>query len=219
MKNYDGECQLPSRIRTDRLYVPERQTAEQMTVEHLKRGMCPKSRGDWHVCQSCPGGCSYGRRLVRVMTGEVQAPEETPKQIPARTLEMPRETSNRGRLSSEKRIAIAIDACRRVAKGESYASVAKSYGYSGTGLQKMIASLGIEAPEAETSNHARHKKRIERHVAMLEAIKGGMEKTAAARDVGLYPSWSRAKEYGIKYREEIAAAYHEKNRVSQAVAG
>lgn len=218
MMNVDAEQRLPERIRTPELYVPQRQTAEEMTVENLRRGLCPKCRGDWQVCQTCPGGCSYGNRLVQVMTGQAQAPEATPAHIPARVMTVPKATSNRGMRSSEKRIAMAVDACRRVANGESYAAVARGYGYSGSGLVSVIKSLGLEAPEAVTSNRERHKAKIRKHMAMLEAIDQGMDRDAAARELGGYPNWGRAKEYEKKHLEEIEAIRRTGKRVSQAVA-
>lgn len=216
--NVDAEQRLPERIRTPELYVPLRQTAEEMTVEHLRRGLCQKCRGDWHVCQTCPGGCSYGNRLVQVMTGAAQAPEKAPEHIPARVMSVPKATNNRGRISSEKRIAMAVDACRRVANGESYAAVARGYGYSGSGLITVIKALGLEPPKAVTSNEERHNERIRKHMAMLEAVGQGMEKNEAARELGGYPNWGRAMEYERKHCKEIEAIRKAKKSVSQAVA-
>lgn len=216
--NVDAEQRLPERIRTPELYVPQRQTAEQMTVEHLMRGLCQKSRGDWHVCQTCPGGCSYGNRLVQVMTGQAQAPESTPARLPARTMTTPVETNNKGKTSSRKRVAMAVDACRRVEAGESYAAVARDYGYSGSGLIAVIKKLGFDPPVAVTSNKERHHARLRKHIAMLEAIGAGMDEEKAAREVGGYASWRRAKDYEKMHREEIEAIRRAKKSVSQAVA-
>lgn len=216
--NVDAEQRLPERIRTPELYMPERQTAEEMTVEHLRRGLCAKSRGDWHECQACRGGCSFGARLVQVMTGQAKAPESTPEHIPARVMRTPKETNNRGLMSSEKRIAMAVDACRRVANGESYAAVARGYGYSGSGLVSVIKALGLEPPKAVTSNEERHNKRIRQHMAMLEAIDNGMDKGKAAREVGGYPNWGRARDYEKRHIIEIETLKKAKKNVSQAVA-
>lgn len=218
MLNVDAENRLPERIRTHEMYVPERQTAEEMTVENLRRGLCPKSRGDWHVCEHCPGGCSYGRRLVQVMRGEAEAPKETPRHIPARTLEEPKRSTIAGKYSSEKRRAIAVDACRRVALGESWNQVGKEYGYTSTYLIRLARSYGLEIPETKHSNADRHAEKIKKHLKMLDAIIAGMDKAKAAKEVGGYASWQRARDYGVKHREEIAKLYHARKKEKQAVA-
>lgn len=218
MMNVDAEQRLPERIRTPELYVPQRQTAEEMTVENLRRGLCPKCRGDWQVCQTCPGGCSYDNRLVQVMTGQAKAPESMPVRLPARTMSTLMETNNRGKTSSRKRVAMAVDACKRVQNGASYAAVAKDYGYSGSGLMAVIKKLGFDPPVAATSNKERHRARMRKHMAMMEAIEAGMDEEKAAREVGGYASWRRAKDYEKMHSEEIEAIKQAKRSVSQAVA-
>lgn len=207
--------QMHPLVRTERLYVPSRLTAEQMTVEQLKRGLCPKSRGDWHVCEQCQGGCSYGKRLADVMLGRAVAPEKTPEHVPARESKPPRETSNRGYMSSDKRIAFAVEACKRILAGESYSAIAQEHGYTPSGLREMIKRVGMELPESRMSNVAKQRERIRKHVAMMEAIEGGMDCRVAAVAIGGYASWSRAKEYGKNHKEAIDAAIKAKK---QAVA-
>lgn len=40
---------------------------EEQATEQLMRGLCQKSGGRLDVCKDCPGGCSFGRELVRRM--------------------------------------------------------------------------------------------------------------------------------------------------------
>lgn len=210
--------QLHPSVRTESLYVPARLTAERMTVEQLRRGLCPKCRGDWHVCLQCPGGCSYGKQLAAVMTGQATAPETTPERIPARTDPVPPRSSFKARYSDQKMREIAMDACRRVALGESWTSVGKEYGYTSSYLVEIIKRLGLDVPVAKTTNEARHKEAIDRHVAMMMAVDAGMDEKTASKTVGRYQNISRAREYGRKYQKEIDRAYNAAKAKKQAVA-
>lgn len=42
---------------------------EDMTVEELRRGLCQKSEGSIDVCRTCPGGCRWGKELVKRYAG------------------------------------------------------------------------------------------------------------------------------------------------------
>lgn len=40
---------------------------EEDPTEHLMRGMCQKSGGSVDVCKTCPGGCRWGKEILRRM--------------------------------------------------------------------------------------------------------------------------------------------------------
>lgn len=42
---------------------------EERPTEELRVAMCPKSAGRVEVCKTCPGGCRFGREMVRKMDG------------------------------------------------------------------------------------------------------------------------------------------------------
>lgn len=40
---------------------------EERDVKELRRGLCQKSAGNVAVCKTCPGGCCFGKELLRRM--------------------------------------------------------------------------------------------------------------------------------------------------------
>lgn len=62
---------LPDWVRTPEMYMPVRQTSDQMTLLQAKRGLCHKSGGSIDVCRQCPAPCPMGKRCME-LTEEVQ---------------------------------------------------------------------------------------------------------------------------------------------------
>lgn len=58
--------------RTPELYLPTDMgrhiPVEELSMEELQRGLCQKCAGDVNVCKTCPGGCRFGREIVRRMS-------------------------------------------------------------------------------------------------------------------------------------------------------
>lgn len=215
------EHTLPARIRTAELYMPERRRPEEMTIAQLRRGMCPKSGGDWHVCQRCLGGCGVGQQMVDYMTGKATPPaEELPKAPPPITKPAPPPTDHRGKYSPAKQKEIAKDALRRAKAGESYKSIAASYNYSPDGLKRVMRRAGVIPPQqlgGSEQCRARAKQRaLSKYLAALDAIARGEDKQAAAKAAG-YANYKVLQSYGYRHKEAIANALAERAR-SQAVA-
>ena len=61
--------QVPTSHYTPELYMPTRMRASQMSLKLAKRGMCPKSGGNPHVCAECPAACSIGKRVLELLGG------------------------------------------------------------------------------------------------------------------------------------------------------
>lgn len=63
--------------RTEEIYLPtimgKPYPMEELPLEALQHAMCAKSGGRVEVCKACPGGCRFGRELVRRMENASQA--------------------------------------------------------------------------------------------------------------------------------------------------
>ena len=68
--------------RTEEIYLPtimgKPYPLEELPLEALQHAMCQKSGGRVDVCKTCPGGCRWGRELVRRMEN---ANQENPNEI------------------------------------------------------------------------------------------------------------------------------------------
>jgi hypothetical protein len=55
--------------RTQEIYMPASRmhplAVEEIETYDLYKGLCAKSSGNVNVCKTCPGGCRWGRELVR----------------------------------------------------------------------------------------------------------------------------------------------------------
>lgn len=59
---YDNR--VPDWVKTHKLYVPEKKPIQKWTIEELRRGLCPKSRGQVEACKVCKGKCRIGSTLL-----------------------------------------------------------------------------------------------------------------------------------------------------------
>lgn len=231
---YSEQYLIPDWVKTPELYMPARRKPPEMTVAQLKRGMCFKSGGDWHVCQNCPQRCGVGEQMVKYMTGAAAPPEnelgakphaECP---PEKPLPMPEQINGRSKYCESKRREIVAEIVRRVKGGETFIRACHDYGYSTSNIREFAARIGVEIPtnpenarlRAEALKDANKKRRensIEKYLRVMEAIEGGMDKHEAARTVGGYKSWDPCRDFGKRLRAEIEA-YKAEKQSSQAVA-
>lgn len=65
--------QVPVDHRTWEMYLPFRTPVSEMSLAQAKRGLCHKSGGDPHVCESCPAPCIIGKRVLELMGGAEDA--------------------------------------------------------------------------------------------------------------------------------------------------
>ena len=72
MRTNDIEHVYPSSFeRTEEMYLStdmgKHYPLDELPMEALQYAMCAKSQGKVEVCKTCPGGCRFGREMVRRM--------------------------------------------------------------------------------------------------------------------------------------------------------
>lgn len=197
---------------TPELYIPVDRLdpipLEELPPAILRRGMCAKSRGNLVVCQTCAGGCAYGRTLLRMASGAIRTPETTPKKP------VPQPPTKK--LSASEKVQ---EAHRRLDAGETRERVAAALGYKRwESLATVIARMTVDhtlpdwakcksiAPNP--ANAAAMQDGLRRALALLSDLEAGMDREEAARKNG-WSNWKHARQYMLKRQAELAAAKEE----------
>lgn len=225
---YTEQYMVPDWVRTPELYMPARRKAEEMTVAQLKRGLCFKSGGNWQVCQRCPQRCGIGDRLVQYMTGEAVPPETEVGAKPLRDCPpekpqpMPEQMGSKSKFCKKKRLEMIRRVIKLVESGETFIAASKACGYSSNRMRELMKKYNITPPKSprtyecrdqglKESNRVRLQKAIDKYIAVMEAIEGGMDKNKAARAQG-YKRWDACRNFGARHRAEIDAARAERRK-------
>lgn len=207
----------PHWIRTDGLYMPGCK-AEAMTAAELRRGMCAKSGGDWHVCESCPGGCRIGAQLAGIMRGEIAEPR-TSERAPYARPEHVKPTATvtgKDKFAPEKWREIAKAIKREVEAGSTFKEACMARGIDPGTVRNYMHTHGVAVPQngnrlgaiamaRRAGEEARHQKAIQRAARVLAAREQGLNKEQAAR-AGGYARWVAAKRVLERYPAEVQAA-------------
>lgn len=198
------------------LYLPTRRKADAVTAAELRRGLCAKSAGDWHVCERCDGGCSFGRRLTAIMRGEVKEPALPETQKPM-TVMLPvpqgKPVDGRMRYAPEKWKEVIKDIQARVQAGSSFKAACRAHGMYDCTVRHHMRANGYTVPKnpkiaddwevaRQASAEVRTKKAIQNAARALLALEQGQTKTAAAKAVG-YARWWNVTVIQGKYPQEV----------------
>lgn len=227
-RTYTEQYLVPDWVRTPELYMPARRKAAEMTVAQLKRGLCFKSGGNWQVCQNCPQRCGIGEQLVQYMTGEATPPETEVGAKPLRECPpekpqpMPEKLSSKHKFCEKKRLEIIREVIKLVESGETFIDASRACGYCPSTVREIMKQHNIKPPKSpktferrdqglKESNRVRLQKAIEKYIAVVEAVEGGMDKNKAARAQG-YKRWDACRNFGSKHRAEIEAARAERRK-------
>lgn len=198
------------------LYMPSCRKADAMTVVELRRGLCAKSGGDWHVCERCDGGCSFGRRLTAIMRGVVEEPALPEKQKPMTVMPpvpQGKPVDKRMRFAPEKWEEVIKDIQARVQAGSSFKAACQAHGTQVGTVRHHMRANGYTVPRNPKIAHAweaarrasaevRTKNAIQKAARALLALEQGMSKAAAAK-AGGYSQWWYVSVIQDKYRQEV----------------
>lgn len=212
----------PNWIRTAGLYMPGCK-AEAMTAVELRRGLCAKSGGNWHVCLDCPGGCTIGRRLAAIMRGEVAEPSVedrnvyTPQTYGAQA-EKPTGKAVDGRMkfSPEKWKEIVKEIKQEVKAGTPFNAACGGRGIKPGTVRNYLRSHGMACPQngdragaiqkaVAAGVVARRNEAIQKAAKALAALEQGRSKAQAARAAG-YSRWYSVQRVIDTYRDAVEEA-------------
>lgn len=207
----------PAWVRTESLYMPTRRKADAMTVAELRRGLCAKSAGDWHVCEHCGGGCSFGRQLTAIMRGEVEEPKLPEAEKPLTVLPPVPEckpVDKRMRYAPEKWKEIIRGIQAMVQAGTSFKAACRAHGMRDTQVRQHMKAHGYTVPRnpnaeeewkltRKASEAARTEKAIQTAARALLALEQGMTKAKAAK-AGGYARWRSVTAIQRKYPQKLA---------------
>lgn len=207
----------PHWIRTDGLYMPGSK-AEAMTAAELRRGMCAKSGGDWHVCESCPGGCRIGAQLAGIMRGEIAEPSTSERAPYARPepVKATATVTGKDKFAPEKWRKVIAEIKQEVEGGSPFKTACEARGLCSSTVCNYLRRHGIAPPKngkkaqaieaaRVEGEAARHQKAIQRAARVLAARERGLKKEQAAR-AGGYARWVAARRVLEIYPEEVQAA-------------
>lgn len=207
----------PTWIRTAGLYMPHCK-AETMTAAELRRGLCAKSGGDWHVCESCPGGCRIGAQLVGIMRGEIAEPSARERDLYAgpEPVKATAQVTGKDKFAPEKWKKIVQAIKREVEAGSTFKGACMARGIDPGTVRNYMHTHGVVVPQngnrlgaiamaRRAGEEARHQKAIQRAARVLAAREQGMNKEQAAR-AGGYARWVAAKRVLERYPGEVQAA-------------